>query len=297
MLHRQTVAQAVLQEDWGRTPVVVDLHELPRALHGGRAGLAPGVDPRHFRKERRRILQALRLADLVTSEEGIDQHLADVFKLQVRAIPNVMSRTEVPAGLTTSVGIDQPPIRELLELGEHQPLIVYLGFYFPSRGVETLIEAFEQLPSDHHLALVVGWTGRPLVPRVRASGAADRIHLLDLVRQDQLIPFLRGSDLGVYLPDPPVKPHAVLCMPTKLYEFHAAEVPVLVADDPGLREFAARYGGTIVLQRPFTLETVARSISEIVASDDAVQQRSPTPDLVAVMRSVLESLGWRPTAS
>lgn len=297
MVHRQRLAQEILRFDWGSTPVVVDLHELPKALHGGLAELQPAGDLRRLRRARRRIVQTLRRADLVTSEEGIDQHLVGQFELDVLAIPNAMLPAGSAGSDTVSSGADQESVREILGLAEDQHVIVYLGFYLPNRGVEALIAAFEHLPSSYHLALVVGWTGRTLVPHVQASSVSDRLHLMDLVTQDRLVDLLRGSDLGIYLPDPPTKPHAMLCMPTKLYEFHAAEVPVLVADDPGLKEFAERYGGVLVLDRPFTPATVARWIEAVVEHRPDVPVRTPPPDLMVVMRSVLESLGWRQTVA
>lgn len=286
ILHRDYVAAELLGRRLVDGPAVVDLHEIPRVMHGKRFAPPAGMSRRH--RERRRLLEGLRRARVVTSEELITQHLAAEFGLPVVELPSVVLEREGGTGAGPEIG-DVASLRNRLGLTDEERLIVYLGFYRPMRGVERLIEAIRHLPDHYHLALVVGWTGRELRAALADHPEGQRIHLLDLVGQDELIPFLRGSDLGVYVPDDPGTPHEHLCMPTKLYEFHAAEVPVLVADDPGLREFTARYGGTVVLRRPVDPHAIATAIADTVEGRTPATPRRSTPDLVTVMRDVVAS--------
>jgi glycosyltransferase involved in cell wall biosynthesis len=294
MLHRLGLAASILGQPWApravAAPVVVDLHELPRVLHGER--FAPSSNPRSGgtrlpeRREAHRLVAALRRAALVTGEGPVVRHLADEFGLSVVELPNSVVPV-VPARGPEGGHAAVSAIRDRLGIVPSHRLLVYLGFHRPNRGVERLIATVAQLPEDHHLALVVGWTGRELRDVVRRSGAADRIHLMSLFSQQELVAALNGSDLGVYVPDDPRTPHEHLCMPTKLHELHAADVPLLVADDLGLREFADRFGGTVVLERPVSVESVARAITDVLEGRRVPPPRRPTPQLTEVMQRVL----------
>lgn len=294
-IHRAGLAVEILKRHTFACPVIVDFHELPKSLHGRRFPPAPGTDDDDARRRSAEIVDALRGAALVTAEELIAVHLRDEFGLATIPVPNTVAssmRAEQRPDPSSAVGVG-PSLRMRLGLTDEQQLIVFLGFYLPNRGVERLIEAMALLPDDHHLALVVGWTGRPLRAHVRSAAAAARIHLVDLVAPDELVAFLRGADLGVYLPDDPSKPHAFLCTPTKLFEFHMAGVPMLVADDPGLLEFVDRYGGAAVLERPFRAEDIAAAISEVLEGRRPCTPRSDIPDMAVVMRQVLNAVGWQ----
>jgi glycosyltransferase involved in cell wall biosynthesis len=296
MLHRTRPAIAILGRRSFRpalrAPVVVDLHELPSQLHGQRfASLARSSD----RRETRRLLAALRRARLVTSEELNARHLAAEFGLVTVELPNLVLSPDVGSS-AGAPGERQasdrlPSLRQRLGLGPDVRLVAYLGFYRSGRGVERLIAATASLPEHYHLALVVGWTGRALREVIGQSSAASRVHLVDLLPQHELAVVLQSVDLGVYVPDMPDTPHAQLCTPTKLYELHAAGVPVLVAADPGLREFADRYGGAVVLDRPVTPEGLARAIEDVVEGRLTPSVRRPTPDLTDVMQRVLAAAG------
>ena len=288
MLHRDYVAAELLGRGLVDAPAVVDLHEIPRILHGKRFA-PPSEMTRRRQRERRRLLVGLGRARVVTSEELIARHLAMEFGLRTVELPSVVLEREGSPRAGSKIG-DVASLRNRLGLTDEQRLVVYLGFYRPMRGVERLIEAVHHLPAHYNLALVVGWTGRGLRTALDDHPEGRRIHLLDLVGQDDLVPYLRGSDLGVYVPDDPSTPHEHLCMPTKLYEFHAAEVPVLVADDPGLREFTARYGGGVTLRRPVSPQVVAKAIEDVVEGHLVPAPRRPTPDIEFVMREVIASV-------
>jgi glycosyltransferase involved in cell wall biosynthesis len=303
MLHRTRPAVAILGRRSTRralrAPVVVDLHELPRYLHGAR--FAPSTRAL-VQRQQRRLVAALRRARVVTSEELIVRHLSAEFGLTVAELPSVMRSQGEDDAVSRPPARDDgrpqgPSLRQRLGLGPEQRLIVYLGFHRPSRGIERLIASVAHLPDHYHLALVVGWTGRHLRRLALESVAADRIHLSDLFPQDELAAALRGSDLGVFVPDAPQTPHEHLCMPTKLYELHAAGVPVLVADDLGLREFAERYGGAVLLERPVSPEVVARAVEDVIEGRLKPSPRRDTPDLTDVMQQVLVAAGLTPTGA
>lgn len=290
VLHRVDLAVDVLSRGPFSVPVIVDFHELPSALGGRRFQSSIEQTPghRHRRREAQRILRALRRADLITAEELVARHLANEFGLLTAEMPNVMFPDT--AHRSEAVGATVVPLRERLGLLAEDRLTVFLGFYRPSRGIELLVEAFEQLPDHHHLALVVGWTGRDLRRVVVSSRAAARIHLTDLVLQEEIVEALRGADAGVFLPVAPATPHAELCGPTKLFELHAAEVPLLIAGDEGLREFSDRYGGAVVVERPIGPSSIARAIEDVVEGRLSPPPRLPTPGLVATMQDAVQML-------
>ena len=290
VLHRVGLAVDVLGRGPFDVPVIVDFHELPSALGGRRFQSSNERSPRYRRRRReaRRILRALRRADLITAEELVARHLADEFGLPTAEMPNVMFPETVHP--SDAAGATVAPLHERLKLLAEDRLTVFLGFYRPSRGIELLVEAFEQLPDHHHLALVVGWTGRDLREVVASSPAAARIHLTDLILQEEIVETLRGADVGVFLPVAPATHHEELCGPTKLFELHAAGVPLLIAGDEGLREFSDRSGGAVVLERPLGPSSIARAIEDVVEGRLSPPPRCPTPDLVETMHDALRML-------
>jgi glycosyltransferase involved in cell wall biosynthesis len=91
--------------------------------------------------------------------------------------------------------------REVLGLQEHQIAIVYYGFLYPLKGLETLIAAFGQLPRNTRL-LIVGGTedevyARSLRELSNGAGRADHILWIGHCDDEKSSLYLYSADICV----------------------------------------------------------------------------------------------------
>jgi len=157
----------------------------------------------------------------------------------------------VPLGVDTERFYPDPTVREttLARLGWAEfggpPVVGYLGRFVEEKGLEVLIRALDELPSDWR-ALFVG--GGPLEKGLRQWSARypDRVRVLTNIPHDQVPEYLNAMD--------------VLCAPSQtrpnwrevfgrmLIEAFACGVPV-VGSDSGEIPYVVKDAGIIVGER------------------------------------------------
>ncbi len=116
------------------------------------------------------------------------------------------------------------------------PVAVYHGSFSPQRGLEQFAEALLEpgMESVHGAFLGYG-SQRPMLVRLAADGRfAGRLHVLEPVPPDDVVPWISGADVSVMALQPSTLNH-VLSTPNKLFESIAAGVPVVASDLPGMR--------------------------------------------------------------
>ena len=166
---------------------------------------------------------------VVTVSDTLANRLATNHRL--RELPTVVLNSPWPGPSTTS-----PSLRALTGLGRDVPLLVYAGGCAPQRGVANVIEALVRL-DDVHLALVCASAdpdAAALLAQAEALKVAERVHRVDYVPADQVVPLLRGADVGLV----PLlhRPNHEISLVTKYLEYLHAGLPVVTSD---VREMAA----------------------------------------------------------
>lgn len=120
-------------------------------------------------------------------------------------------------------------IRADCGLGPDVPLLVYSGGSAEQRGLMTMIEALPELPGVH-VAIVAARNAfaESLLARAAQLDAADRVHLLPYVPQDQVVPYLASASIGVI----PIHhlPNHEIALITKYFEYAHAGLPIVVSD-------------------------------------------------------------------
>ncbi len=128
-----------------------------------------------------------------------------------------------PAGLRAATGVGDAP------------LVLHQGTAAPGRGCETLLRAMGRLDDATHLAslgAIEPGYGPHLRAVVEELDLAERVHWLPGVPLADLLAWTREADVGVTLIQPTCENHR-LTIPNKLFEYIAAEVPVVASETSG----------------------------------------------------------------
>lgn len=126
-------------------------------------------------------------------------------------------------------GVGSGDVRSVLGLPTGVPLLVYTGVSAVKRGLAPVVEALPRLPGVH-LALVTRRNDHveALEKAAAGLGVADRLHVLDYVPVDDVVPFLRTATAGVQSMLH-VENYDVT-IATKYFDYAQARLPVVQSD-------------------------------------------------------------------
>lgn len=134
-------------------------------------------------------------------------------------------------------------LREELKLPKDKTLIGYIGRFRPmgmDKGIETLVEAARFLSQEISI-YCVGGTKDEIAwyeDRAKAVGVVGHIVFLPFQEQSRIPKFARAFDILVYIP-PANDFFSYYTSPMKLFEYMAAQKPIVVSDLPAFREIVS----------------------------------------------------------
>ncbi|TDE96153.1 glycosyltransferase [Occultella glacieicola] len=179
-----------------------------------------------------------RAADgVITVSESIADALQRVYRLPDRPTvvlnaPVVEEIAEAPSDIRTDCG-----------LGRDVPLLAYSGSMAEKRGVATVVEALTFLPEVHLAVICVPSVShklsRELARRATELGVVDRVHLLEPVKPEEVLSYLRSADVGVH-PMIGDIPNHEMALPNKLFDYIFAGLPIVVSDLQEMGAFVRR---------------------------------------------------------
>ena len=156
-----------------------------------------------------------------------------------------LTTTPVIVRNAPTVGLDPddpgPGVRELCGLDADVPLLLYVGVMTPARGIDTMVQALPRQPGVH-----VGFVAREsahldrILDVAKELGVADRVHHLPYVEVDRICSYIASADVGVF-PGLHLPNHEV-DLPTKIYEYAHARLPMVVSDLKTTGETVNRLG-------------------------------------------------------
>lgn len=235
--HMGLAAQAVAarRRAGDRAAWVYDAHEYVRGL-----STYKGRSIRKVRAYHDLEREFIHDADAVcTVSPELATRLQADYHLLVR--PDVVMNAPDSAAMSASVDVG---LRDLIGLEHDVPVLVYSGGVSEARGVQTAVKALPSL-AGYHLAVVC--VPHPRVPQaVRLGqlaeqlGVADRVHLVEPVRPDQVAAFVASADIGL-IPIRRFGSHEV-ALANKLFEYTYAQLPVLVSDMEAQQKFVTEHG-------------------------------------------------------
>ena len=138
------------------------------------------------------------------------------------------------------------------------PTALFVGRHEPRKGLEVLVDAFTDLPADHHL-WVVG-TGPETERLMEVTRRDDRIEWLGTVSNDDLASRMKGASV---LSAPSLSSESFGVV---LLEAMSAGTPVVASDIPGYRSVVDR-GDEAVLVPPGDAGALHRAMRSVMGPD------------------------------
>lgn len=167
---------------------------------------------------------------LVTVNDALERELRARLRVKrVVVVHNCPPRWTPPA--------ERPDlIREACGIAPDQAIALYHGAFSAHRGLEAMAEALLEPGLERVHAVYLGYGGM----RARLDALANdprfggRVHVIDAVPPDDLVPWVASADVDVMALEPSTLNH-YLSTPNKLFESLAAGTPVVASDFPELR--------------------------------------------------------------
>ncbi|MFQ5979552.1 MAG: glycosyltransferase [Candidatus Heimdallarchaeota archaeon] len=223
------------------------------------------------------ILARLVISLAKKGETYILEHSSAFFSNTKRglSVAKIMCNGKMPPGLAAPSGVflEEFESVRLLERNPHNPLrLLYIGnIYLPprssSKGLDILlytIARLQDLGISANLTIIGGMEGDPDIWRLREFisrlGIQEYVKLEGYVPHSQISEFMRECDLGV-LPYPKTAYNSFTLSPLKMIEFLAAGVPVLVFDNPCIREIVENNKTAIIVDP--NVESLVKAIVAI----------------------------------
>jgi len=208
---------------------------------------------------------ARKLRRLAKREAAVWQR-ADGFVTLTRALADDMAarfgtRPRV-AVVPDGVRIDQVPS---VAAPSGRPIVAYAGHLYAWKGVDILLEALAALPDVDGL-IVGGHEREPDLARTKALaqqlGVAARVTFTGLVEPPQVRAWLARANVLV-LPNPASAISSRFTSPLKLFEYMAAQRPIVASDLPALREVLSP-DENAVLVTPGSAPALAAGIQQVI---------------------------------
>lgn len=161
--------------------------------------------------------------------------------------------------------------REYLGIKEDQTIFLYQGGLAEGRGVELILEAFEERNSCSEVVVFMGYGEFESLIREKAK-TTQNIYFYPAVSPDVLLEYTSSADIGVHVP-------VDIClsyyysMPNKLFEYAMAGLPVIVSEMKEMKEFVEKYKMGMALKE-YTATELNRLIDKMLMQDVKQMQQN-----------------------
>ncbi len=172
-------------------------------------------------------------------------------------IRNIPSLSAVPTK-------EYPPLKQQLELPESCFVVLWQGGIGPTRMIEPIIEALVHAPRCTFVIRgpSLDLYGDGYLEIARRLGVEDRLILLPPVPSRDVVVAARGADAGIWTL-PPLCRNFTYALPNKLFEYLAADLPVLAARYPEPVRLLGKYEIGLTFD-PHVPQSIADGINRLV---------------------------------
>lgn len=198
---------------------------------------------------------------VMTVSDGIADRLAQVYR-----IPRPVVVHNVPV---------RPPrrqsdlLRDSLGISADTVIVLHQGQMRKYRGCELLVDAMQAVDNAVLVFLGNGPRRQMLGSLARKMGLTGRIFFHDAVPPDQLLEYTASADVGVTLLEDVCLNHH-MALPNKLFEYLAADIPVIGSDLPEIRKVVVGHDVGIVIN-PMRQTNIIGALHQATSSHDSRQ--------------------------
>lgn len=198
---------------------------------------------------------------LVCTQTEADRLAGRVETRKLKIVPHFVEPR--PRSLTRSEA------RKSLDL-EGFKIVTLLGFIYPYKGHQLLIEAMTELPSDVQVIFAGSIDADPefvrsLLKLAKEKGVEDRLRLTGYLSETELETYLTATDLAVC-------PFAEFSASGSISTWISVACPILASNLPQIAEYNVIELDAIRVFHPYTAAAFAAAIKDCLAKDPAEQQ-------------------------
>lgn len=157
--------------------------------------------------------------------------------------------------------LNTPPFQELssqnlfrnkFAISQSQTIFLYQGSLHKGRGIEFLIETFNEISDSSKVIVFMGFGD--LVGFIKEkSETSSNIYFQEAVLPSELLDYTSSADFGISLIEDTCLSYRY-CLPNKMFEYLMADIPVLVSNLPEMRAIVENHNVGIVIKKSEKLE-------------------------------------------
>jgi glycosyltransferase involved in cell wall biosynthesis len=118
--------------------------------------------------------------------------------------------------------------------------LLYQGVLLEGRGVPNILRAMTKLPDTVLIVVGDGEQKKNFINLAGSLGIKDRVIFTGMISQNELINYTAGADIGLVLIEN-ISLSYYYALPTKLFEYIMAALPLLSSDLPQMKEIIEKY--------------------------------------------------------
>lgn len=150
------------------------------------------------------------------------------------------------------------------EIQSEPPVAIYTGLLSRKRGIKQVVEAFSLLKGVE-LWLIGGFEERSFQEEIE-SNAPSNVKILGIKPFEEVVKLLKRANIGISCLLP--QPLYLNVVPTKMFEYMAAGIPIVASDFPFYRDFVDGCG---LLVNPLNPEDIARAVRQLLDNPELMQ--------------------------
>lgn len=156
-------------------------------------------------------------------------------------------------------------LRNKLNLPLNKNIIIYTGHLYKWKGVQTLADAASFL-SDQELVVIVGGTDKDILDFKDKNKDLKNILIVGHLPQHQIPAYLMAADILVLPNSAQSNISKIYTSPLKLFEYMAAQKPIIASDLPSIREILNTDNSVLV--EPDNPQKLAENIKLILQNSE-----------------------------
>lgn len=239
-------------------PIIFDAHELYHVIN-------------NHRKIKKRVLKTLipKLNGLIT----VNNSLLSIYEKEFGANNAVVINNSPDYNVNTPLYMNKD-IFGIQAINDQDFLLLFQGYIVPERGIERLINIMKFMPETYKL-IILGTGNDDYITSLEALTkeveVESKVYFVDAVPYKELLNYTSSASMGIYLIEN-TNMNQYLCLPNKIFEFLAAELPVVSVDFPEIKrilESEHKIGVVIspdIKDRELAKEIISYSKSEAYAN-------------------------------